>query len=77
MITATGDVYPCEVLNKSLGNLRDYNYDLKKLWQDKAAEETREFISKTNCHCEYECAMSVNILSNPKYLPAVFAGLVQ
>jgi radical SAM protein with 4Fe4S-binding SPASM domain len=77
VITATGDVYPCEVLNKSLGNLRDYNYDLKKLWQDKAAEETREFISKTNCHCEYECAMSVNILSNPKYLPAVFAGLVQ
>lgn len=76
VITATGDVYPCEVLNKPLGNLRDYSYDLKKLWKDKAANDTREFISKTNCHCEYECAMSVNVLSNPKYLPSIAAGLI-
>lgn len=77
VITATGDVYPCEVLNKPLGNLRHYNYDLKQLWKSKAAEDTRAFIAKTNCHCEYECAMSVNILSHPKYLPAIAAGLVQ
>jgi radical SAM protein with 4Fe4S-binding SPASM domain len=76
VITSTGDVYPCEVLNKPLGNLRNYNYDLKQLWEDKAASDARAFISKTNCNCEYECAMSVNILSNPKYLPSIATGLV-
>jgi radical SAM protein with 4Fe4S-binding SPASM domain len=77
VITATGDIYPCEMLNKPMGNLRDYNYDLEKLWKDKVAVETRKFIFKTNCNCEYECAMSVNILSNPKYLTSVVSGLVQ
>jgi radical SAM protein with 4Fe4S-binding SPASM domain len=77
IITATGDVYPCEVLSKPLGNLREYNYDLKQLWKSKAAEDTREFISKTNCNCEYECAMSVNILSNLKYLPSIAEGLAR
>ena len=76
VITSTGDVYPCEVLNKPLGNLRNYNYDLKLLWKDKAANDTRRFISKTNCNCEYECAMSVNILSNPKYFSSMIGGLV-
>ncbi len=76
VITATGDVYPCEVLDKPFGNLRNYNYDLKQLWKDKAANDTREFISKTNCNCEYECAMTVNILSNPKYLPSMATGLL-
>ncbi len=77
VITATGDVYPCEILNKPLGNLREYNYDLKQLWKAKAAEDARTFISKTNCNCEYECAMSVNILSHPKYLPSIATGLIQ
>ncbi len=77
VITAAGEVFPCEVLNKPLGNLRDYGYDLKRLWKSKAAEDTRSFISETNCHCEYECAMSVNILSNTKYLPSVAAGLIR
>lgn len=77
VITATGDVYPCEVLDKPLGNLREYQYDLKQLWKSKAAEDTRSFISKTHCNCEYECALSVNILSNPKYFPAVATGLIK
>jgi MoaA/NifB/PqqE/SkfB family radical SAM enzyme len=63
VITSTGDVYPCEVLDRPLGNLRDYDYDLKKIWADRAAQETRHFIRDTKCHCSYECALSVNLLS--------------
>jgi len=77
VITATGDVYPCEVLNKPLGNLRDYGYNLKKLWKSKAADDTRKFISDTHCNCEYECAMSVNILSNLSYLPSIASGFTR
>jgi radical SAM protein with 4Fe4S-binding SPASM domain len=76
VITATGDVYPCEILDKKMGNLRDYEYDLKEIWQNEAAKETRKFISKTKCNCEYECAMSVNILSNPRYLASLSKGLI-
>jgi radical SAM protein with 4Fe4S-binding SPASM domain len=76
VISATGEVYPCEILDQSMGNLRDFNYDLKALWQHKKAEELRQFISKTNCNCEYECAMTVNILSNPKYLTQMAKEIV-
>ncbi len=76
VINSKGDVYPCEILDKSMGNLRDYQYDLKRLWKDSAATEIRQFISKTKCNCEYDCALSVNILSNPKYLIKVTKGLV-
>ena len=31
IIYETGDVHPCEILNKKLGNLKDYDYDLNKL----------------------------------------------
>ncbi|HXH18973.1 MAG TPA: SPASM domain-containing protein, partial [Chitinophagales bacterium] len=77
VITASGEVFPCEVLNRPLGNLRDYDYDLKQLWKSKAADHTRKFISDTKCNCEYECAVSVNILSNIKYFPSIASGFIR
>ncbi len=36
-IFANGDVYPCELhTDLKLGNLRDYGYDFKKIWNDPA-----------------------------------------
>lgn len=64
VITATGEVYPCEILDRSLGNLRDHGLDLKRLWADRAAAEARAFIRETRCHCSYECTMSVNLISD-------------
>lgn len=64
VITATGEVYPCEILDRSLGNLRNHGFDLKRLWANRAAAEARAFICKTRCHCSYECAMSVNLISD-------------
>jgi radical SAM protein with 4Fe4S-binding SPASM domain len=76
VITSTGEVYPCEILDRPMGNLRDFDYDLKALWQQRNAEEVRRFISKTNCNCAYECAMTVNILSHPKYLARLAKGFI-
>ena len=38
-----------------------------KLWEDKAAYDTKKWIKKTKCNCTYECAWSFNILGNTKY----------
>jgi len=71
IIEANGVVRPCEILDKPLGNLRDYNYDFLRLWADTTAAETRQWIRDTNCHCTYECAWSFNILSTARYQPAL------
>ena len=68
IITASGLVYPCEILeDKLLGNLRENNMDFIKIWKNQKTKETKEFIKKTNCNCTYECALTYNILGNWRY----------
>ena len=68
-----GDVYPCEILDKShkIGNIRDFNLDFKKLWLSKKAKDEIKFIRNTKCFCTHECFNMVNILFNPKYYPEI------
>lgn len=74
VIEADGTVHPCEVLDKPLGNLRDYDLDFMKLWHDSTAQQTREFIRDTKCNCSYECAWTFNILGNARYQPKLIAA---
>ena len=67
VINADGRVYPCEILDKPLGALRDYDMNFMKLWNDKVAQQTKKWIKDTKCNCTYECAWSFNILGNAKY----------
>lgn len=67
VIQSNGTVYPCEVLDKPLGNLKDYNFDFLKLWHDTTATQTKKWIKDTKCNCSWECAWTYNILSNPQY----------
>lgn len=66
ILSETGEVYVCETLNKSMGNVRDFNGDLARLWRGQLAEEGRHFQKELGCQCTYECAMSVNTLFNPR-----------
>ncbi len=66
-----GKVFPCEVLGDCcLGNIRDFGYDLPKLWTSAKAETVRKRV-KNGCYCTFECAMSPSILFNPKYLAKI------
>jgi MoaA/NifB/PqqE/SkfB family radical SAM enzyme len=71
IIAADGTVYPCEMLDRPLGNLRDYDCDFVRLWQDASAREARRWIRQTRCRCTYECAWTFNILGNWRYQPAL------
>ena len=69
---ANGDVYPCELLiDRKLGNVRDAGYDFRKIWFSREAEASRRFIRESKCFCTYECFLTINILFNPRMMPAV------
>jgi len=64
-----GDVFPCEPLGISLGNIRDYEYDIRKLLRSKSAREffkNYPSLSRT-CHCSWSCAQTNALVSNPRY----------
>ena len=69
VIGAKGEVYPCEILNRCLGNLRDYDMNFMELWNNKATADTKKFIKDINCNCTFECAWSLNVISNKRYIP--------
>lgn len=68
IIYSNGDVYPCEILdNFNLGNLRDFNMNFMKLWVGKNAQTCRNFIKETKCTCTFECAWTLNIISDFRF----------
>ena len=64
-----GDLYPCEILDKKIGNIRDVDYDFLKLWFNKENKKIKNYIKQTKCRCSYECAWTFNILGNTRYYP--------
>jgi MoaA/NifB/PqqE/SkfB family radical SAM enzyme len=67
----TGEVFPCETLGSSLGNVRDYGYDMRALLRAPPAGEARRAIATGACHCTHECNFITNILFNPRLYPAL------
>jgi MoaA/NifB/PqqE/SkfB family radical SAM enzyme len=65
VIQSDGTVKACEMLDASLGNLRDFNYNLAALWQANTARNQRQFIQQTRCKCTQECFLSVSMLISP------------
>lgn len=72
VMTETGDLYPCEILDEKIGNIKDTDYDFKKLWHSTQAAKLRSFIKDTKCYCTYECAITTNILFNMAQLTRMF-----
>jgi len=75
-IAPDGDVWPCCIKANVMGNLRDVDYDFKKVWQSAKANEIREKIRKKTCHCPLANAAYTNMLCNLKTLAKVSARLI-
>lgn len=65
VLSENGEVYPCEILNNSMGNIKDFDYDMKKLIQSQAATTVAFSVKHGSCFCSHECHMMTNILANP------------
>jgi MoaA/NifB/PqqE/SkfB family radical SAM enzyme len=63
-MTPYGDIWACCTLgyDKSMGNLRDYNYDFKLLWNGAEAKNVRTYIRDGNCNCPMANQTYSNIL---------------
>jgi len=75
ILSETGIVYPCEILNMPFGNLRENNYNIKKLLNSKKSKKILRFIKDKKCHCTFECAISNSILYDPKTYPKLLKNL--
>jgi MoaA/NifB/PqqE/SkfB family radical SAM enzyme len=76
VITETGDVYPCEMLARRFGNLRDVAMDYMRLWRSDAAETARAEIDTRACLCTYECAMGATLAARPGIAVRALAATV-
>ncbi|MEW5706305.1 MAG: radical SAM protein [Actinomycetota bacterium] len=77
VLTEVGDVYPCEILSQKLGNVRDSDYDIKKILRSTQAKSVIRNISESKCFCSHECYFMTNILFNPRMYPALLKEYLQ
>ena len=77
VLSETGDVYPCEILTESFGNVRDYHYDIRKVSQSDSAKRIIDSIRNKKCYCTHECYFMTNILFNPRLYPALAREYIQ
>ncbi len=69
VVNEVGVVYPCEILDKPLGNLREFEYSLPALLKSDNSLEIKKWIQKTHCYCTWECAIHNNVIFSPGYYP--------
>jgi MoaA/NifB/PqqE/SkfB family radical SAM enzyme len=66
VLSEAGEVFPCELLKDSLGNVRDHGYDIRKVGNSKRARGVIASIMNDRCYCTHECYFMTNILFNPR-----------
>lgn len=62
VVSETGEVFPCEILKKSMGNLKDYDFDIGKLVSSDENRKLMRWIRDSRCKCSFECALAANVL---------------
>jgi radical SAM protein with 4Fe4S-binding SPASM domain len=77
VISETGEVFPCEILGKSMGNLRDHGFDLRALLKRRENDELRNWIVESKCKCSFECALAANMVWNPSMYPRLAVSAVR
>lgn len=71
VINERGELFPCELFTRSMGNLRQFDYDVKKALEGKEALDVVRAIRENGCFCTHECNMMTNILFSPRMYPAL------
>jgi MoaA/NifB/PqqE/SkfB family radical SAM enzyme len=73
-----GDVWPCCILgyNHSMGNVRDFGCDFKKLWASEQANNVRAYIKKGECHCPMANQSYSNMLCSATAMAKIAKNIV-
>jgi len=77
-ITPYGEVWPCCILgyDKPMGNIREADYDFKRVWFSKKADDVRKYIKGKNCACPLANAHYTNMFCNFTSLIRVILSLI-
>ena len=73
-----GDIWACCTLgyDKSIGNLREFDYHFPSLWNSQQAKDVRAYIRKGNCHCPLANQTYSNLLLHGPSLLKVFQEIL-
>lgn len=72
-----GDVFPCEILTKKMGNIREAGYDISRVLESAEAKDIVRSINNNECYCTHECYFITNILFNPSLYPKLLKEYMQ
>jgi MoaA/NifB/PqqE/SkfB family radical SAM enzyme len=77
VINEVGDVLPCEILGKTMGNLRDFDFRLADLLAEQSNRELLDWIKESKCKCTFECALAANVAWHPSLYPKVLGAALR
>ena len=77
VIHSDGTVAPCELLSDTFGNLRDVEYDFRRLWQSERARAFRRRIVEERCRCTHECFVAPSVAFTPSRWPTCSADVIR
>jgi radical SAM protein with 4Fe4S-binding SPASM domain len=72
VIYSEGEVSPCETLDYQIGNIRDFNYDIRRLLKSERGRRIRKKIREEKCFCTHECFATANIIFSKRQLFKIF-----
>jgi MoaA/NifB/PqqE/SkfB family radical SAM enzyme len=75
VVNEIGQVRLCECREDILGDLRENDYDLKKILRKSAG--FLKYMNRSGCSCTWECAVSCNIVCDPAFLPRLVLATVR
>jgi MoaA/NifB/PqqE/SkfB family radical SAM enzyme len=70
-----GHVWGCCVRAESVGNVRDFEYDFKRVWQGPLADAFRDSVRRHECACPLANASYTNLLLDAPSLARVMGNM--
>ena len=76
-IAPNGDVWSCAVRAEPIANLRDHDYDFKRIWFSQLAKPIRRSIKNKECACPLANAAYTSMLMSPRTMVSVGGNLLE
>lgn len=75
----TGDFAGCEMRDDIIGNARENNFDVRKIWFSANAKKFRNTVGKVDaCHgCYHHCFISPAVFRTPKLWPKIVKAFAE
>ncbi|NIM47630.1 MAG: radical SAM protein [Candidatus Aenigmarchaeota archaeon] len=76
-IAPNGDVWSCCIRVDVLGNLKENDFDFKKIWFSKRADEIRKDIKSKKCYCPMANVSYTNMLCDLRTLTRLTSKIIK